>query len=66
MKISKFVKDFSRKEIFCNIPIFYIIPKEYIFYRQPMKFQNPLYEHEELTYSDVFLFQNYFDGKSRI
>lgn len=31
-----------------------------------MKFNNPLYEHEELTYQDVFLFQNYFDGKSRL
>ncbi len=31
-----------------------------------MKFNNPLYEHEELTYEDVFLFQNYFDGKSRL
>lgn len=31
-----------------------------------MQFYNPLYENEELTYSDVFLFQNYFDGKSRI
>ncbi len=31
-----------------------------------MKFNNPLYEHEELTYEDVFIFQQYFDGKSRI
>ena len=31
-----------------------------------MKFNNPLYEYEELTYEDVFLFQNYFDGKSRL
>jgi len=31
-----------------------------------MKFNNPLYEHEELAYEDVFLFQNYFDGKSRL
>lgn len=31
-----------------------------------MKFNNPLYEHEELTYEDVFLFQNYFEGKSRL
>ena len=30
-----------------------------------MKFNNPLYEDEELTYQDVFLFQNYFDGYSR-
>ena len=30
-----------------------------------MKFNNPLYENEELTYQDVFLFQNYFDGYSR-
>ncbi len=31
-----------------------------------MKFNNSIYEHEELTYEDVFLFQNYFDGKSRL
>lgn len=31
-----------------------------------MKFNNPLYENEELTYEDVFLFQNYFEGKSRL
>ncbi len=31
-----------------------------------MKFNNSLYENEELTYEDVFLFQNYFDGKSRL
>lgn len=31
-----------------------------------MKFHNPLYEHEELTYEDVFIFQQYFEGKSRI
>ncbi|MEI6774812.1 MAG: hypothetical protein WCL18_08835 [bacterium] len=31
-----------------------------------MKFNNALYEQEELTYEDVFLFQNYFDGKSRL
>ena len=30
-----------------------------------MRFNNPLYENEELTYQDVFLFQNYFDGYSR-
>ena len=30
-----------------------------------MKFNNPNYENEELTYQDVFLFQNYFDGYSR-
>jgi len=30
-----------------------------------MKFNNPLYENEELAYEDVFLFQNYFQGKSR-
>ena len=30
-----------------------------------MKFNNPLYENEELTYQDVFLFQNYFDWYSR-
>ena len=31
-----------------------------------MKFNNPLYENEELTYDDVFLFQQYFEGKSRL
>ncbi|MCX6823801.1 MAG: GuaB1 family IMP dehydrogenase-related protein [candidate division SR1 bacterium] len=31
-----------------------------------MKFNNTLYENEELTYEDVFLFQNYFEGKSRL
>ncbi len=31
-----------------------------------MKFNNPSYEEEELAYEDVFLFQNYFDGKSRL
>lgn len=31
-----------------------------------MKFANPRYEDEELTYEDVFLFQDYFDGKSRL
>lgn len=31
-----------------------------------MKFNNPIYENEELAYEDVFLFQNYFDGKSRL
>ena len=31
-----------------------------------MKFSNPKYELEELTYEDVFLFQQYFEGKSRI
>ena len=30
-----------------------------------MEFNNKLYENEELTYQDVFLFQNYFDWKSR-
>lgn len=30
-----------------------------------MKFNNPIYEKEELTYQDVFLFQSYFDGCSR-
>jgi hypothetical protein len=34
-------------------------------YDKIMKFNNPLYENEELTYQDVFLFQNYFDGYSR-
>jgi IMP dehydrogenase len=31
-----------------------------------MKFSNPRYEDEEITYEDVFLFQNYFDGNSRL
>gem|GEM_PF-2578483 len=31
-----------------------------------MKFHNSRYEHEELTYEDVFIFQQYFDGKSRM
>lgn len=31
-----------------------------------MKFNNPLYENEELAYEDVFLFQNYFEWKSRL
>ena len=31
-----------------------------------MRFNNPRYENEELTYDDVFLFQQYFDWKSRI
>jgi len=30
-----------------------------------MRFNNPIYENEELTYQDVFLFQNYFDWYSR-
>ncbi|MCK9466756.1 MAG: GuaB1 family IMP dehydrogenase-related protein [Candidatus Absconditabacterales bacterium] len=30
-----------------------------------MKFNNSIYENEELTYQDVFLFQNYFEGRSR-
>ncbi|HOG15611.1 MAG TPA: IMP dehydrogenase, partial [Candidatus Absconditabacterales bacterium] len=30
-----------------------------------MRFNNPIYENEELTYQDVFLFQDYFEGKSR-
>ena len=30
-----------------------------------MKFNNPIYENEELTYQDVFIFQNYFDWSSR-
>lgn len=36
------------------------------YYTFSMKFNNPLYENEELAYEDVFLFQNYFDGKSRL
>ncbi|HKL44128.1 MAG TPA: IMP dehydrogenase, partial [Candidatus Absconditabacterales bacterium] len=31
-----------------------------------MKFNNKVYENEELTYQDVFLYQNYFEGKSRL
>lgn len=31
-----------------------------------MKFKNSRYEEEELTYEDVFLFQDYFDWKSRL
>lgn len=31
-----------------------------------MKFNNSIYENEELTYEDVFIFQEYFEGKSRI
>lgn len=31
-----------------------------------MKFNNPIYENEELAYEDVFLFQNYFEWKSRL
>lgn len=38
----------------------------YIHYYCSMKFNNPIYENEELTYQDVFLFQQYFDGTSRI
>ncbi|MDD2565370.1 MAG: GuaB1 family IMP dehydrogenase-related protein [Candidatus Gracilibacteria bacterium] len=30
-----------------------------------MKFNNPLYEEEELAYEDVFLYQKYFEGTSR-
>ncbi|MBP8016481.1 GuaB1 family IMP dehydrogenase-related protein [Candidatus Gracilibacteria bacterium] len=30
-----------------------------------MKFNNPIYEKQEFTYDDVFLFQNYFNGTSR-
>ena len=30
-----------------------------------MKFNNSIYENEELTYQDVFLFQNYFEWRSR-
>jgi len=31
-----------------------------------MKFNNKVYENEELTYQDVFLYQNYFEWKSRL
>lgn len=30
-----------------------------------MKFNNPIYENEELAYEDVFLYQKYFSGSSR-
>lgn len=30
-----------------------------------MQFLNPRYKQEELTYEDVFLLQNYFEGESR-
>lgn len=36
------------------------------YYNFSMRFNNTLYENEELAYEDVFLFQNYFDGKSRL
>ncbi|MBR7036787.1 hypothetical protein IKI14_02755 [bacterium] len=47
--------------------VYFIIYKYgFIFgYVKRMRFNNPLYENEELTYQDVFLFQNYFDGYSR-
>jgi len=31
-----------------------------------MQFANPRYENEEVTYEDVFLFQDYFEGNSRL
>lgn len=31
-----------------------------------MKFNNPRYENKELTYEDIFIFQNYFEWKSRL
>lgn len=31
-----------------------------------MRFANPRYENEEVTYEDVFLFQDYFKGSSRL
>lgn len=31
-----------------------------------MRFANQRYENEEITYEDVFLFQNYFQGNSRL
>ena len=31
-----------------------------------MKFSNPDFAKQELTFNDVFIFQNYFDGKSRL
>ena len=37
----------------------------YTFYIKIMKFNNSIYENEELTYQDVFLFQNYFEWRSR-
>lgn len=52
--------------LWCNflIPIFVFL---YIVYKQiDMKFNNKIYENEELTYQDVFLFQDYFEWKSRL
>lgn len=31
-----------------------------------MKFHNPRYEQEELTFDDVFLYQSFFEGSSRL
>jgi hypothetical protein len=31
-----------------------------------MKFSKKEFENMELTFDDVFIFQNYFDGKSRL
>lgn len=31
-----------------------------------MRFANQRYENEEITYEDVFLFQNHFQGNSRL
>lgn len=31
-----------------------------------MRFANQRYENEEITYEDVFLFQSYFQGNSRL
>jgi hypothetical protein len=55
---SSIVKSSQNSSMVLNMFIFIII-----FF---MKFNNSLYENEELTYEDVFLFQNYFDGKSRL
>ena len=43
-----------------------MIEKDYLFTFHIMQFSNPRYENEEVTYEDVFLFQNYFDGNSRL
>jgi hypothetical protein len=64
------IKKNSKKESFlfsCKTHfIFYNERRLFCNNEKSMKFNNPLYEHEELTYEDVFIFQQYFEGKSRI
>lgn len=43
-----------------------VYDKSFMFYDITMKFNNPIYENEELAYEDVFLFQQYFDCISRL